>query len=221
MGENNLSKKYNVFHIMDKSRLKSNSPDSMSSNDENDYDELNDESRMNEKELADFRKKNNIVVPSKNNFNMVNSLFNFNKNTNFNIFDYSKVLPEIITIQCAFRSYQARQKKLLLKYLITRIVMIQKYVRGLLTRNKFQRLKKCLDYITRIQRAFRKRFKFVNDQATKIQKEFRKNLAKDRFNRKKQRYDNSLIDPEEEYYDSSDEEQIRKVNERKRKEIYK
>ena len=217
MGENNLSKKYNVFHIMDKSRLKSNSPDSISSNDENDYDELNDESRMNEKELADFRKKNNIVVPSKNNFNMVNSLFNFNKNTNFNIFDYSKVLPEIITIQCAFRSYQARQKKLLLKYLITRIVMIQKYVRGLLTRNKFQRLKKCLDYITRIQRAFRKRFKFVNDQATKIQKEFRKNLAKDRFNRKKQRYDNSLIDPEEEYYDSSDEEQIRKVNERKRK----
>ena len=95
--------------------------------------------------------------------------------------------------------------------------MIQKYIRGMQTRKKFQRLKKCLELITRIQRAFRKRFKFVNDKATKIQSEFRKALAKDRYNRKKQRYDTSLVDPEEEYYDSSDEDQIRQVKERKKK----
>jgi hypothetical protein len=95
--------------------------------------------------------------------------------------------------------------------------MIQKYVRGMQTRKKFQRLKKCLELITRIQRAFRKRFKFVNDKATEIQSAFRKALAKDRYNRKKQRYDTSLVDPEEEYYDSSDEDQIRQVKERKKK----
>ena len=217
MGENNLSRRYNVFNIMDKSKIKANSPDSISSNDENENDPMNQEDKLNDKELAAFRKKNNIVIPSKNNFNMVNNLFKFNKNTNFNIFDYSKVIPEIITIQCAFRSYQARQKKLLLKYLITRITKIQKYVRGMQTRKKFQRLKKCLELITRIQRAFRKRFKFVNDKATEIQSAFRKALAKDRYNRKKQRYDTSLADPEEEYYDSSDEDQIRQVKERKKK----
>ncbi len=85
------------------------------------------------------------------------------------------------------------------------------------TRKKFQRLKKCLELITRIQRAFRERFKYVNDEATKIQSQFRKALARDRYNRKKQRYDTSLVDPDEEYYDSSDDEQIRQVKERKKK----
>ena len=217
-GENNFAKKYNIFNIMDKSKTRSGSVDSISSNDENDdINLLKKEEMMNEKELSDFRKKNNIVVPSKKNFDMVNSLFNYNKNTNFNIFDYSKVLPEIISIQCAFRCYQARQKKLLLKYLITRIIMIQKYIRGMQTRNKFERLKQCLKFITKIQRAFRKRYKYVNKQATKIQNQIRKGLAKDKYYRKKKRYENSLINPEEDYYDSSDEESIRKWKERKKK----
>jgi len=55
MGENNLSKKYNVFNIMDKSKVKASSPDSISSNDENDNEM--DEGKMNDKELAAFRKK--------------------------------------------------------------------------------------------------------------------------------------------------------------------
>ena len=217
-GENNFSKKYNMFNIMDKSKTRSGSVDSVSSNDEfDDINLLNKENKMSEKELADFRKKNNIVVPSKKNFDMVNSLFNYNKNTNFNIFDYSKLLPEIISIQCAFRSYQARQKKLLLKYLMTRIIMIQKYIRGLLTRNKFERLKQCLKFITKLQRAFRKRYKYVNEKATKIQNQIRKNIAKNKYDRKKKRYENSLINPEDDYYDSSDEESIRKMKQKKKK----
>ena len=216
-GENNFAKKYNIFNIMDKSKTRGGSAESISSNDEDDINQLLKEKNMNEKELAAFRKKNNIVVPSKKNFNMVNSLFNYNKHTNFNIFDYSKLLPEIITIQCAYRSYLARQKKLLLKYLITRIVMIQKNIRGMQTRNKFERLKKCLELITRLQRAFRERFKYVNKQVIKIQNQFRKKMAKDKYDRKKKRYDNSLINPEEDYYDSSDEESIRKCKEKRKK----
>ena len=219
-GDNNFSKKYNIFNIVNKGdkNKRSGSADSVSSNDEmDDIDELAKQSKMNEKELADFRKKNNIVVPSKRNFDMVNSLFTYNKNTNFNIFDYSKLLPEIITIQCAFRCYRARQKKLLLKYLMTRIIILQKYIRGMQTRKKFQRLKKCLELITKIQRAFRKRYKYVNNKAIKIQTEVRKILAKNKYERKKKRYQDSLIDPENDYYDSSDEESIRKWKQRKRK----
>jgi hypothetical protein len=207
-----------MFNIMDKSKIKNNtSVDSISSNDENDLDQLALEGKMNEKELAAFRKKNNIVVPSKNNFDMVNSLFNYNKNTNFNIFDYSKLLPEIITIQCAFRAYQARQKKLLLKYLITRIMMLQKYIRGLETRKKFKRLKRCLELITRIQQCFKRRYKFVYKNATKIQGAIRTVLAKNKYQRKKQRYENSLVNPDEDYYDSSDEDSIKKAREKKKR----
>ena len=220
-GDNNFAKKYNMFNIFDKSdknKAKSGAADSISSNDELDeIDELARQNKMNEKELAAFRKKNNIVVPSKTNFDMVNSLFNYNKNTNFNIFDYSKLLPEILTIQCAFRCYRARQKKLLLKYLITRIIMIQKYLRGYHTRKKFERLKKCLEFITKIQRAFKRRYKYVNKKATQIQNAVRKHLAKTKYERKKKRYDNSLINPEDDYYDSSDEESIRKCKEKKRR----
>ena len=218
-GDNNFTKKYNIFNIMDKSKPKGNSSiDSISSNDENDdLEQLAKESKMNEKELAAFRKKNNIVVPSKRNFDMVNSLFNYNKNTNFKIFDYSKLLPEIITIQCAFRSYRARQKKLLLKYLITRIIKIQKHIRGIQTRKKFERLKKCLEFITKIQRAFKRRYKYVNKKATIIQKAVRKTLSKAKYERKKKRYENSLINPDDDYYDSSDEESIRKWKQRKKK----
>ena len=217
-GDDNLTKKYNMFNIMDKSRLKNNSAvDSISSNDDNDLDQLAKESRMNEKELAAFRKKNNIVVPSKNSFDLVNSLFNYNKNTNFKIFDYSKLLPEILMIQCAFRSYQARQKKLLLKYLITRIMMIQKYIKGMQTRKKFKRLKKCLDFIRTIQRCFKSRYKYVNKKALQIQNAIRQTLAKSKYQRKKKRYENSLINPEDDYYDSSDEDSIKKARERKKR----
>ena len=216
-GENNFSKKYNIFNIMDRSKSKGG-PDSVSSNDENDdINLLEKEKNMNNKELAAFRKKNNIVVPSKTNFDMVNSLFNYNKNTNFKIFDYSRLLPEIISIQCAFRSYQARQRKLLLKYLMTRIIMIQKYIRGMHTRNKFERLKKCLEFITRLQRAFRKRYKFVNKKATTIQNAVRQKLAKSKYERKKKRYENALNNPDEDYYDSSDEESIRNYKKNKKR----
>jgi len=218
LGEDDLTKKYNMFNIIDKSRNKSsNLNDSLTSNDENDIDIMNNNEKMSDKELAAFRKKNNIVIPSKNNFDMVNSLFNYNKNTNFKIFDYTKVLPEILSIQCAFRSYQARQKHLLLKYLISRITLIQKMIRGIITRQKFKRLKKCLDLIIRIQSNFRRKMYFTVLKVILIQKWIRKYFVRKKYLRKKQRKENSLINPDDEYYDSSDKEEMRKVIQRKKK----
>ena len=182
LGEDDLTKKYNMFNIIDKSRNKSsNLNDSLTSNDENDIDIMNNNGKMSDKELAAFRKKNNIVIPSKNNFDMVNSLFNYNKNTNFKIFDYTKVLPEILSIQCAFRSYQARQKHLLLKYLISRITLIQKMIRGVITRQKFKRLKKCLDLIIRIQSNFRRKMYFTVLKVILIQKWIRKYFVRKKY----------------------------------------
>ena len=218
LGEDDLTKKYNMFNIMDKSKNKGNLNDSISSNDDNDIDPfLNNPENMNDKELAAFRKKNNIVIPSKTNFDLVNNLFNYNKNTNFKIFDYSRVLPEILSIQCAFRCYRARQKHLLLKYLISRIVIIQKIQRGLITRHKFHRLKKCLELIIRLQSNFRKKLYFVTRRVILIQKAIRKFFAKNKYERRKKRKEESLINPDNEYFDSSDEEEVRRVIARKKK----
>ena len=219
LGEDDLTKKYTMFNIMDKSRNnKTNLNESLSSNDEEDFDPfLNNKDKLNDKELAAFRKKNNIIIPSKTNFELVNSLFNYNKNTNFRIFDYSKVLPEILMIQCAYRCYQARQKHLLLKYLISRITMIQKTERGNITRKKYHRLKKCLELIIRLQSNFRKKLYFVVKKVTTIQNCVRKFLAERKYERKKKRKENSLINPDEEYFDSSDEEEVKKVLIRKKK----
>ena len=218
LGEDDLTKKYNMFNIMDSSKNKSNLNDSLSSNDENDFDPfLNNPEKMNDKELAEFRKKNNIIIPSKNNFDLVNNLFTYNKNTNFKIFDYSKVLPEILSIQCAFRCYRARQKHLLLKYLISRIIMIQKIQRGSVTRQKFHRLKKCLELIIRLQSNFRKKFYFVTKKVITLQTAIRKYIAERKYERKKKRKEISLINPDDEYYDSSDEEEVKRVLTRKKK----
>ena len=218
LGEDDLTKKYNMFNIMDKSKNKSSLNDSISSNDEDDIDPfLNNQEKLNDKDLAAFRKKNNIIIPSKTNFDLVNNLFNYNKNTNFKIFDYSKVSPEILTIQCAFRCYQARQKHLLLKYLISRITMIQRIQRGNVTRKKYHRLKKCLELIIRIQSNFRKKLYFTLRKVILIQTTVRKFLAERKYERKKIRKENSLINPDDEYYDSSDEEEMKKVLTRRKK----
>ena len=218
LGEDDLTKKYNMFNIMDRTKNKGNLNDTISSKDDNDFDPfLINQEKMNDQELAAFRKKNNIVIPSKNNFDLVNNLFNYNKNTNFKIFDYSKVLPEILLIQCAFRSYQARQKHLLLKYLISRIIIIQKIQRGLITRRKFNRLKKCLELIIRLQSNFRRKLYFVVKKVIIIQNALRKYLAEKKYERKKKRKEESLINPDNEYFDSSDEEEVRRVIERKKK----
>ena len=219
LGEDDLTKKYNMFNIIDKSKNKSNLNDSISSKEDNELDpDSIEKEKIKDKDLEAFRKKNNIVIPSRSSFELVNSLFNYNKNTNFKIFDYSKVLPEILSIQCAFRCFRARQKHLLLKYLITRIIMVQKIQRGLITRRKFHRLKKCLELIIRLQSNFRKRLYFVIKKTILIQNAFRKYLAERKYERKKRRKEESLTNPFCEYYDSSDEEDVKRVliNKKKR-----
>ena len=68
--------------------------------------------------------------------------------------------------------------------------MVQKIQRGLITRRKFHRLKKCLELIIRLQSNFRKRLYFVVKKTILIKKtfikykEYRKNKKKKKRKKK-------------------------------------
>ena len=95
--------------------------------------------------------------------------------------------------------------------------MIQKIQRGSVTRQKFHRLKKCLELIIRLQSNFRKKFYFVTKKVITLQTAIRKYIAERKYERKKKRKEISLINPDDEYYDSSDEEEVKRVLTRKKK----
>ena len=196
---NYLLSKYNLYKIIDK-----NNHEYL----ETKIDDFN-LNQIDDNEIEKYRKKNNIIIPDKQNFDLLSGLFNYNKRTNFRIFDYSKVLPEIITIQSAWRSHKSKQKLLLLKYIISQIIKIQSFKRGFNTRKKFNKLKNCLKKVIIIQKVFRKRYKKVINSIIKIQSLYRKNKGKERVNRKLKRL-NNYYEKGEEYYDSSDDEKIKK-----------
>lgn len=200
--DESISTKYNIFNVMEKTKSK-NLDYVASDEDAKDKEQTLDDTEENE--LKKFRKKNNIIIPNKGNFELVNSLFNFNKDTNFNVFDYSNVIPEIIMIQCAYRQFKAKQKRLLLKYVMTQIIKIQSAFRGLLTRQKFARLKRCLELILRIQRNWRERFEKVTKDVVKIQCAFRRFFIIKKAERKLERL-RKCEENDDEYFDSSDEE---------------
>ena len=206
--------KYNLYKIMDKSNP----------NDINDLIEQTDKSnekdnldnQINDKELQKYRKKNNIIITNNMNFDLLNKLFNYDKNTNFKIFDYSKDINDIITIQCAYRKFKAYQKRLLLKYLISKIILLQSNIRGYLIIRKYKRLKKCLDSVLMIQRNFKSRFRRVNRKIRKIQANIRRMKIQKKVERKLIRY-RKCIENDEEYCDTSDEEKRKEIAKRKAK----
>lgn len=207
--------KYNLYRILEKNT--NDYLESMASQSGISAQEEN-KTNVNDKDLAQFRKKNNIIIPDKERFNMVQGLFDFNKNTNFNIFDYSKVEPEILTIQCAYRVFKAKQKHLLLRYLMMQISFIQAHVRGLLVRRKFERLKKCLMCISMIQRNYKKHYDYRSRKAIIIQKEARRILAHNKATRKLNRY-KQCLETGDDYADTSDEEKQKMISEKKQRQL--
>ena len=96
--------KYNLYKIMDKSNPNDINDLIETTNKNNEKDNLDNE--INDIELQKYRKKNNIIITNNMNFDLLNNLFNYDKNTNFNIFDYSKDINDIITIQCDYRKFK-------------------------------------------------------------------------------------------------------------------
>ena len=210
---NKLLSKYNLYKIID--RNNNEYLESIETKTEN--SNLNMINQIDDAEIENYRRKNNIIIPNKQNFDLVSGLFNFNNKTNFNIFDYSNVQPEIIIIQSAWRAFKSKQKLFLLKYVISQIIKIQSFKRGMTTRSKFNKLKECLKKVILIQKIFRKRYNKVIKNIIRIQSIYRKIKGKKRVERKLNRLQN-YYKTGEDYYDSSDEERM-KILENKRQNI--
>jgi hypothetical protein len=135
------------------------------------------ESTPNNVDLTKFRRDNNIIVANHNQFMIIKNLFNNDKNQNFDIFDYSDFIPDIVRLQSALRALKARKKYKIYRYVIKRITMMQKHIRGIITRNKFQRFIYVVKFVRKLQRAYRLRYNRKIKSIIMIQKLIRNKLA--------------------------------------------
>ena len=89
---------------------------------------------------------------------------------------YSKNINSIIKIQTHIRKMISKNKYILLKYIYSEIILIQKFIRGHLTRVKFRKFLDCLKKIKLIQRLYHQRHVLKVRCVTKIQKFWIKRL---------------------------------------------
>ena len=89
---------------------------------------------------------------------------------------YSKNIDNIVKIQTYIRKMISKNKYILLKYIYSEIVLIQKFIRGHLTRVKFRKFLDCLKKIKLIQRLYHRRHVLKVHCVTKIQEFWTKRL---------------------------------------------
>ena len=78
----------------------------------------------------------------------------------------------------------AKNKYIILKYIYSEIILIQKTVRGYLTRNKFKKFLDCLKKIIKIQRIYHKRHIIKVKSITKIQEFYIRKLTQKKLREK-------------------------------------
>ena len=89
-----------------------------------------------------------------NNISLKNEIFTVNKNKNKNrlkIYENEKNIEIIIKIKSHIRKLISKNKYIVLKYIYSKIIHIQKFIRGHLTRLKFKKFLDCLEKIKLIQ----------------------------------------------------------------------
>ena len=137
-----------------------------------------------EKTKRNIPTKNNTIVSDPIFFNRVKNLFDTSKSKNIKLFDYSENVDLIIRIQTLFRSLQGQKKFRILKYVTHKIIQIQKRIKGLVIRKKFNFFVKCQKSVLLIQKLYKKRYKKIVENAKKIQRYYRYK-KKDRAERDK------------------------------------
>ena len=129
-----------------------------------------------EKDIKDDFDLEELKIEIKENDN-INDSFNvkskkaidIGKNTSFKLNEYSKHLDKIIKIQSQIRRIISRNKYILLKYIYSEIILMQRYIRGHLTRVKFRKFLDCLNKIKLIQQFYHRRHMLKVRYVTKIQ----------------------------------------------------
>ena len=126
------------------------------------------------------KKENEPLINEMNNISLKNEIFTVNKNKNKNrlkIYENEKNIEIIIKIQSHIRKVISKNKYIVLKYIYSKIIHIQKFIRGHLTRLKFKKFLDCLEKIKLIQRLYRRRYYLMVKSATKLQEFYIKKLA--------------------------------------------
>ena len=92
----------------------------------------------------------NFVATNMNTFNVFKKVL-VSEVDNFELFDYSEYNPQVSKIQACFKAYQARRKYKIYRYVVRKLIMTQKYIRGWIIRMKFDRYKRVTNCVTKIQ----------------------------------------------------------------------
>ena len=158
-----------------------------------------EELQVNQKENDSINGSSRKTLKEKDSINQ-NKLLKFNRN--------EKYLENIIKIQSQIRKIISKNKHVILKYIYTEILLIQKTVRGYLTRIKFKKFLECLGKIKRIQRLYHRRHIIKVKSITKIQEFYIRKLTQKKLREKiiakkkaeaKGEYFNIDIEPYEEF----------------------
>ena len=145
-------KNYNLYKMLvleSPNTILNNSIDNQSTN----KNAVNNETKSEKENLIfeEYIKKNNIIVATNmNTFNVFKKVL-VSEVDNFELFDYSEYNPQVSKIQACFKAYQARRKYKIYRYVVRKLIMTQKYIRGWIIRMKFDRYKRVTNCVTKIQ----------------------------------------------------------------------
>ena len=116
-----------------------------------------------------FEKKDNMANIDDSSSIRTKRSYDKNKNKS-KLNKYTKNINSIIKIQSQVRRMISKEKYIILKYINSEIVLIEKFIRGHLTRVKFGKFLDCLNKIIRIQRMYHKRHILRNNCVKKLQR---------------------------------------------------
>ena len=152
--------------------------------DDIDLDEL--QINNNKKEKEKEREKENISTTTINDSSIIKPKkpFSKSKSKSSRLNEYSKHINSIIKIQSYIRRMISKNKNIILKYIYSEIIFIQKFIRGHITRVKFKKFLDCLKKIKLIQRLYKRRHFLKVRSVTKIQDFWKKRLEAKKYKEK-------------------------------------
>ena len=176
MGEgekNNLfkSKLFNVYYLIT----------SLNRTQEQKEEDKKDKKYLNELQI---NMKENESINEISDRNSLNEKDSINQNKLLKSNRKQKKLENIIKIQSHIRKMIAKNKYIILKYIYSQIILIQKIIRGYLTKMRFKKFLKCLSKIKKIQKMYHLRHIIRVKAATKIQEFYIKKLSQKKLKEK-------------------------------------
>jgi hypothetical protein len=153
-----------------------------------------------ESEFDMYKRDENVIVPKQKYFNAIKNLFDYEKIDGFHIYDYDEYMPYIKMIQTNWRCYKSRKVYKIFRYVCKKICIIQKFVRGWITKRKYKKFKYANRCIVFIQRMYKRRYFRLSQAATVIQSHVRRKNGFKRYLDKLAKKDVGDDDSEEEQY---------------------